>query len=129
MIFKKMKCRFGFLDNFADLTEKTFRRLQEKLSQLLKQVRKCNGWKALGELLEKWEKTDYKFEMKYISKKRKIAEDLKIEESKKLKLEKDNHQLQKENQLLRQKNIRLSKELTKKAHATLSMPKCRNKDY
>ena len=129
MIFKKMKCKFDILENFGDLTNKTFRRLQEKLNQMLKHVRKCNGRRALGKLLEKWEKTNYKFEMKYASKKRKIEEDLKIEESKTLKLEKERCQLQKENHLLRQQNIRLSKKLIKKAHATLSMPKCRNKEY
>ena len=129
MIFKKMKCKFDILANFGDLTNKTFRRLQEKLNQMLKHVRKCNGGRALGKLLEKWEKTNYKFEMKYASKKRKIEEDLKIEESKNLKLEKENCQLQKENHVLRQQNIRLSKKLIKKSHATLSMPKCRNKEY
>ena len=122
-----MKCKFDILAKCGDLTNKTFRWLQEKLNQMLKHVRKCNGGRALGKSLEKWEKTYYKFEMKYASKERMIEEDLKIEESKKLKLEKENCQLQK-NHLLRQQNIRLSKKLIKKAHASLSMPKCRNKE-
>ena len=74
-----IKGKFYTVVNFIDLTEKTTRRLQEKLHQMVKNVRKCSGSRSLSKLLEKWKNTDYKFTITYRSRKCKL-EDLKLEQ-------------------------------------------------
>ena len=75
-----IKGKFDTVVNFIDLTEKTTRRLQEKLHQMVKNIRKCSGSRSLSKLLEKWKTTDYKFTITYRSRKRKLEEDLKLEQ-------------------------------------------------
>ena len=67
--------------------------------------------------------------MKYTSRKRKLDEDLQLEKTKRMKIDKENLELQKENNRLMEQNIRLSKKLIKKSHAILSTPKHRNMEY
>ena len=118
-----IKGKFDTVVNFIDLTEKTTRRLQEKLHQMVKNIRKCSGSRSLSKLLEKWKTTDYKFTITYRSRKRKLEEDLKLEQSKRMKLEKVNENLKNENTMMRKQNMRLSMKLIKKACAILSTPK------
>ena len=67
-----IKGKFDTVVNFIDLTEKTTRRLQEKLHQMVKNIRKCSGSRSLSKLSEKWKTTDYKFTNTYRSRKRKL---------------------------------------------------------
>ena len=124
-----IKGKFDTVVNFIDLTEKTTRRLQEKLHQMVKNIRKCSGSRSLSKLLEKWKTTDYKFTITYRSRKRKLEEDLKLEQSKRMKLEIINENLQNENSMMRKQNMRLSMKLIKKACAILSTPKQKSREY
>ena len=128
-IFSMIKGKFDTVVNFIDLTEKTTRRLQEKLHQMVKNIRKCSGSRSLSKLLEKWKNTDYKFTITYRSRIRKLEEDLKLEQSKRMKLEKVNEKLKNENTMMRKQNMRLSMKLIKKACAILSTPKQKGREY
>ena len=86
-IFELIKGKLELRANFSDLTDNTVTRLQLKLYRLLQSIRKCSGSRAIKKQIEKFTKDDYKLEIKYISRKRKIEEELELAKAKQIKIE------------------------------------------
>ena len=86
-IFELIKGKLELRANFSDLTDYTVTRLQLKLYRLLQSIRKCSGSRAIKKQIEKFTKDDYKLELKYISRKRKIEEELELAKAKQIKIE------------------------------------------
>ena len=86
-IFELIKGKLELRANFSDLTDNTVTRLQLKLYRLLQSIRKCTGFRAIKKQIEKFTKDDHKLELKYISRKRKIEEELELAKAKQIKIE------------------------------------------
>ena len=86
-IFELIKGKLELRANFSDLTDTTVTRLQLKLYRLLQSIRKCTGSRAIKKQIEKFTKDDHKLELKYISRKRKIEEELELAKAKQIKIE------------------------------------------
>ena len=86
-IFELIKGILELRANFSDLTDNTVTRLQLKLYRLLQSIRKCTGSRAIKKQIEKFTKDDHKLELKYISRKRKIEEELELAKAKQIKIE------------------------------------------
>jgi len=75
-IFPMIKGMLNTVVNFSDLTETAIKGLQEKLHQMVKNIRKCSGSRSLTQLLEKWKNTDYRFAISYRSRKCRLEENI-----------------------------------------------------
>ena len=82
-IFELIKRKLELRANFSDLTDNTVNRLY----RLLQSIRKCTGSRAIKQQIEKFTKDDHKLELKYISRKRKIEEELELAKAKQIKIE------------------------------------------
>ena len=85
-IFQLIRGKLEPSANFSDLTDNAVTRLQLKLYRLLS-IRKCSGSRAIKKQIERFTKDDYKFELKYISRKSKTEEELKLAKAEQIKIE------------------------------------------
>ena len=86
-IFKALRDRYAIKTSFEELTNDTIDRLIGKVSYIIKKVKSIKGGRQLQELLKNFQSTEYKFNICFISRKRKAEEDLYQERSKRQELE------------------------------------------
>ena len=115
-IFKALRDRYAIKTSFEELTNDPIDRLIGKVSCIIKKVKSIKSGRQLQELLKNFQSTEYKFNICFISRKRKAEEDLYQERSKRQELENELKAASIENEKLREINLTLGKQILKKVH-------------